>query len=91
MKNIQLWKLPAKSPDLNPIEKMWGWARKRLRAMDLADLVARRPVLGKTAYKSRIRRLLATQRAQRVAKAFASNLRTVAVRVKAKKGAAVRG
>ena len=24
-------------PDLNPVEKFWGWPRKRLRAMDLAD------------------------------------------------------
>ncbi len=89
--NIQLWKLPARSPDLNPIEKMWGWARKQLRAMDLADLVARRPVLGKTAYKARIKKLLKSPRAQKVAKNFASNLRTVAARVVKKQGAAVRG
>ncbi len=52
-----------------------------MRAMDLADLVARRPVLGQTAYKARIKKLLKSQRAQRVAKNFASNLRTVAERV----------
>ena len=62
-----------------------------MRAMDLADLVARRPVLGKTAYKARIKKLLKSQRAQKVAKNFASNLRTVAARVVKKKGAAVRG
>ena len=89
--DISLWKLPPRSPDLNPIEKMWGWARRRLRAMDLADLIARRAVLGRVAYKSRVRRLLRTQRAQQVAAAFASNLRTVAARVIKQKGAAVRG
>ena len=89
--NIKLLKLPAKSPDLNPVEKMWGWARKQLRAMDLADLAARRPVLGKTAYTERIKRLLKSPRAQRVAQNFAKNLITVAKRVVKAKGAAVRG
>lgn len=90
-KNIKLWKLPARSPDLNPIEKMWGWARKRLTAMDLANLAAHRPVLKKPEYKARIKRLLASADAQRVAARFATNLHTVALRVKKAKGAAVRG
>ena len=59
--------------------------------MDLADLVAKRPVFGKTAYRQRIKRLLQSARAQAVAKAFARNLRTVAKRVHLKRGAAVRG
>lgn len=88
---IELWKLPARSPDLNPIEKMWGWTRKRLNKMDLADLVAGRPVPGKMAYTQRLKRLLKTQAAQRVAKAFSRNLRTVAARVQKAKGAAVKG
>ena len=88
---IKLWKLPARSPDLNPIEKMWGWARKRLRAMDLGDLKAGRRVLGKTAYKARIKRLFKTQKAQQVAKNLFGNLRTVARRVVRAKGGAVRG
>ena len=29
-KNIEFIKLPTKSPDFNPVEKMWGWARKKL-------------------------------------------------------------
>ena len=57
----------------------------------LNRLSARRAVLGRVAYKSRVRRLLRTQRAQQVAAAFASNLRTVAARVIKQKGAAVRG
>ena len=89
--NIHLWKLPSKSPDLNPIEKFWGWTRKRLTAMDLLDLLKKRPVLGKTAYKARLKRLFRTQRAQRVASSIAGNLRTVAARVVKERGGAVRG
>ena len=70
---------------------MWGWARKRLTAMDLANLAAHRPVLKKPEYKARIKRLLASADAQRVAARFATNLHTVALRVKKAKGAAVRG
>ena len=43
-KNIQLWDVPPKSPDLNPIEMFWGWIRKKLRSMDLADLRTKRPL-----------------------------------------------
>ena len=39
---VSLWKLPAKSPDLNSVEKYWSWLRRRMRAMDLADLSAKR-------------------------------------------------
>ena len=51
---VSLWKLPAKSPDLNPVEKYWSWLRRRMRAMDLADQSAKRPALGKAAYKARL-------------------------------------
>ena len=88
---IQLKKIPARSPDLNPIEKMWGWMRKCLRSMDLADLAAGRPVPGKLAYKERIKRLLKSPKAQTVAKNFFRNLRTVAKRVDKAQGKAVRG
>ena len=55
---VRLWQIPAKSPDLNPVEKFWAWLRKKLGKMDLADLVANRPVPGPTAYKERVRRVL---------------------------------
>ena len=42
---ISLVHIPAKSPDVNPVEKFWGWARKRLHKMDLADLSAGRVCL----------------------------------------------
>ena len=85
--NIKLWKMPAKSPDLNPIEKFWSWLRQRLVAKDLADLNAGRPPLGKTAYKIRVRNICKTQRAQRVAGNCARNLRKVAKAVVKQKGA----
>ena len=47
-----------KSPDCNPVERFWAWLRKRLRAMDLKDAVAKRLVLGKSVYKARVRNLL---------------------------------
>ena len=37
-KKISLWDVPAKSPDLNPVEMFWGWLRRKLRLMGLADL-----------------------------------------------------
>ena len=83
--------MPSKSPDLNPVEKMWGWARKKLRRMDLADLKARRPVLATIAYRERIRRLLQSADAKRVAKSFFRRLNSAAKKVVKANGAAVRG
>ena len=88
---VTLMKLPAKSPDLNPVERMWGWARKQLRAMDLADLKAGRPVPGRTAYVERIKRLLRKPAAQQVAKNFFFGLRSTAKLVHKAKGCAVKG
>ena len=86
--NVKLWKMPAKSPDLNPIEKFWGWLRKQLLAKDLADLKAGRRPVGKTAFKIRVRNICRTQRAQRVAANCARNLRKAAQTVLMRKGAA---
>lgn len=87
---IALWRVPPSSPDLNPVEKMWGWVRKQLRAMDLADLKAKRPVPGRLAYKTRIRNLLKTKRAQTAATKFALSLKTVCKAVVRAKGARTR-
>ena len=62
--------IAAKSLDLNPIEKMWGWARKKLRKRGLADLTARHRILGKIAYRQRLRCLLNSAAAQHVASKF---------------------
>ena len=34
---ITLLHIPARSPDLNPVELFWSWLRKKLRRMDLRD------------------------------------------------------
>ena len=71
-KNMQHIKLPATSPDVNPVEKMWGWAWKKLRKRGLADLSAGRRLLGKSAYRQRVRSLLNNPAAQEVASQFFS-------------------
>ena len=88
---VKLWRVPPRSPDLNPVEKFWAWLRKQLRAMDLRDAIAKRPLLTKVAYRERIRRLCASQKAQRVASNIALGLRKTCKEVKLKRGAASRG
>ena len=80
--------LPPYSPDLNPIEMFWGWIRRKLRLMDLADLRLKRRPLGKTAYTLRVKRVMQTQKAQTVAKNFATRFRKACVQVVKRKGAA---
>jgi hypothetical protein len=86
-----LWHIPARSPDLNPVERFWGWVRKQLRAMDLADLKAKRPPVQKTALKARVRALLRTVKARNVAKNHLQSLHKTCREVVKKKGAATRG
>ena len=88
---MALWHIPPRSPDLNPVEKFRGWLRKRLRAMDLADLKAKRRPVQRTALKARARNVVASARAMRVAKNYALGLRKVFEEVRRKKGAATRG
>lgn len=77
-KVIRLWdKMPAKSPDLNPIEKYWAWLRKRLRAKDLEDLNAGREVLSKSAYQERVRSIMHSKASQIKAANIAKGLRNV--------------
>ena len=87
---ITLWQIPAKSPDLNPVEKFWGWLRKRLRALDLKDMVAKRPPMGKLAHRVLVRAVCRSRKAQRVAAACARGLRKVCREVIRKGGAASR-
>ena len=74
MRDVELVQLRAKLPVLNLVEKMWGWIRKRLRRMGLANLAAKRAVLGRTAYRERIRRLCRSEAAQTMAKNFFSSM-----------------
>ena len=88
---VSLWHIPARSPDLNPVERFWGWVRKQLRAMDLADLKAKRPPVQKTALKARLRALLSTQKAKRVAQSHVRSLRKTCEEVLRKRGAGTSG
>ncbi len=87
-KKITLWGVPAKSPDLNPVEMFWGWLRKKPRLMDLADLRKKRRPLGKLAYTLRVKSVVKSQKAQTVAKNFAGRLRKACQQVIKRKGAA---
>ena len=44
---VRAWRVPASSPDLNPVEKFWAWLRRRIRIKDCEDLRRRRPPIGK--------------------------------------------
>ena len=88
---VRVWKILAKSPDLNPIERFWSWLRRELRSRDLADLKAGRPVPGKLAYMQRMRNILRSARSQANAAACARGLHRVCKEVVSKKGAASRG
>ena len=85
---VRLWKIPAKSPDLNPIERFWSWLRRKLRAMDLKDAVAKRGVLSKFAFKARVRAVCRSKQAQRVAGNQTKLMKRVCREVVSKKGAA---
>jgi hypothetical protein len=81
----------GRSPDLAPLEMMWAWLRKHLRAMDLKDAIAKRPILGKTAYGEHVRRILKIKKAQQVGKNIANSLHKSCRMVLKAKGAAIRG
>ena len=90
-KHIELVVIPPHSPDLNPIEKFWGWLKKELKRLDLQDLRSGRSVLGKTAYKARVRLVLRRKKTQAAAARFSSQLYSACKEVIKKKGAATRG
>ena len=87
---VHLWHIPPRSPDLNPVERFWSWVRRRLRAMDLADMKAKRSPVQKTALKARVRALLRTVKARTVAKNIFQSLHKTCREVVKKKGAATR-
>ena len=86
-KNVRMLHIPARSPDLNPIESFWGWLRRELRRRDLEDLRLKKPALTKPQYKLRVKQVLSTAKAQKVAKAKFRNLKKVYREVVQKKGA----
>ena len=88
---IELLHTPARSPDLNPVEQFWSWLRRRLRAMDLADLVAKRQPVQKSALKARVRRLVRAPAARAVAQHIFLRFRKTCLEVKRKRGATAKG
>ena len=58
-----------RSPDLNPVEMYWAWLRKKLRKMDLDDLLAKRPAIQRAGLKTRVRALV-NQRNLRVSSSY---------------------
>ena len=87
---VNLWHVPPRSPDLNPIERFWAWLRRELRKRDLADLMANRPPMGKFAYRKRIVNICRSARARQVAGNCCKALRKVCKEVVLKKGAMAR-
>ena len=88
---VELQGIPARSPDLSPVEQFWSWLRRRLRAMDLADLVAHRQPVQKKALRARVRRLVLSPAAKDVAKNVFSRFRKTCLELQRKRGAAARG
>ena len=88
---IKMWHCPDRSPDLNPVELFWAYMRKRLRKQDLADAVAKRPVLSKDAYKKRVRQVCNSKAAQTAAKNIALRLKKACKAVAAAGGQAIHG
>ena len=83
---VDLWTVPASSPDLNPIEQMWAWLRKELRRLDREDLVAKKPPILRIGFQARVRKVLATQKAQRVASKIAGGFKKKCKEIVAKQG-----
>jgi hypothetical protein len=85
---VKFLRIPARSPDLNPVERFWSWLRRKLTRMDLDDLAKKRPVPGPTAFKERVRRVLQSPEAQKVAQNIFRSLRKTALDVKDRGGKA---
>ena len=63
-------------------------ARPQSRKMDLTDLRAKKPLLDKARYISRVKSVIRSAQAQKVAKAFAKKFRSSCQQVVLRKGAA---
>ena len=62
----------------------------KITVSNLEDMREKRPVLGKTAYKIRVKKLFRSQKAQTMAKQFAGKLRSTRSQVIKNNGAAAR-
>ena len=88
---VTMWKIPARSPDLNPVEKFWSWLRRKLLSLDLEDLRKKRNSLGKTAYKQRVNSVLSSAAAHKAAANITKSFRKTCKKVVQAKGAGVKG
>jgi len=88
---VSMWKIPPRSPDLNPVEQYWSWLRRKLRALDLQDLKQKRSTPGKTAYKQRVTSVLASAASQRAAANIAKSFKKTCKKIVEAKGAGVKG
>ena len=55
---LTLVRFPPGSGDLNPIETVWAWLRKRLAEREQADLKADKPALTKAQFRARAAQIL---------------------------------
>ena len=83
---VTLWKLPPRSPDLNPVEKYCGWMRKTLLKKDLEDLRLGKRPMDRVAYIARIRGINKSARAQMVAGNLTNGLLNVCRKVQLESG-----
>ena len=90
LRKVSLWTIPPRSPDLNPIEKFWSWLRRELRKRDLQDYKQKKACLTKPQYIARVKQVLQTTKAKRVASNIACGFRKTCKEVADKKGAAAR-
>ena len=90
LKRVTLWHILPRSPDLNPVERYWSYLRRRLKAMDLADMKQKRPAIDRAGLQKRVRKLLKTNKSKRVAQNMFNSFRKVCVQVKASGGSAYR-
>ena len=88
---VKMWHNPPRSLDLNPVELFWAWLHKKLRALDLKDAVAKRPILSKMAYIQRVRRVLKSPKAQTTAKNIALRFKKACRSVVKGGGIAIKG
>ena len=82
---------PAPGSRLNPVERFWAYLRKRLEAMDLRDLIEKRPPVDKAGLRARVRLVVGQQKSKAVAKNLVAGLLKTCKLVQKNKGAAVRG
>ena len=88
---INLWHVPARSPDINVIEKYWSYLRRELRRRDLNDLVKKRPAMGKMEYRQRVLAISRLPKSNQVAANIFKSFTKVCKKVVEAKGARIRG